>query len=68
MVGQARMVAALFPVARTAWHLSRFVATVSEACALLHIQEDDWNWQKVAPEEALDKESQRQECVPLRMF
>ncbi len=50
------------------WHARRFVATLSEACALLRVQEDDWSWQAVSPEEALDKDSQRQEYIPFMMF
>lgn len=51
-----------------AWHLCRFVATVSEACAFLDIQEDSWDWQPVAPKPVCDKSSQQQASVPFLMF
>jgi len=51
-----------------AFHMRRFVATVSEACTLLNIHEDDWTWQQVLPQEACDKQSQQQEYVPFLMF
>ncbi len=50
------------------WYMRRFVATLSEACALLNIYEDDWTWQPVLPQEACDKQSQQQENVPFLMF
>ena len=53
---------------RGTWHICRFVATVGEACALLHIQEDDWSWQAVSSEGELGRQSQRQEYVPFLMF
>ncbi len=51
-----------------AFHMRRFVATVSEACTLLNIHEDDWTRQQVLPQEAYDKQSQQQEYVPFLMF
>ena len=45
------------------WHLRRFVAAVSEACAFLNIQQEDWTWQGVAP-----GPDQQQEYVPFLMF
>jgi hypothetical protein len=51
-----------------AWHMCRFVATVSEACALLNIQEEDWTWQPVVPKTACDRQSQQPEYVPFLMF
>lgn len=50
------------------WHMRRFVATLSEACMFLNIQEDDWIWQPVTPQEEGDKPSQPQEYMPFLMF
>jgi len=51
-----------------ALHLRRFVATVSEACAMLNIHEDDWTWLPALPQEAGEKQSKQQEYVPFLMF
>jgi hypothetical protein len=48
--------------------MRRFVATLSEACTLLNIHEDDWTWQPVALKAACDKPSQQQAYVPFLMF
>ena len=50
------------------WGLRRFVATVSEACTFLNIQQDDWEWQKVVSRPASNKSSQQQDYVPFLMF
>ena len=50
------------------WHLRRFVATVSEACTFLNIQEEAWTWQEGALKPAGDKSSQQQVYVPFLMF
>jgi len=47
------------------WRLCRFVATVSEACTFLNIQEEDWTWQEGAPKPADEKQ---QTHVPFLMF
>ena len=53
---------------RSTWHIRRFVTTLSEACALLNVREDDWTWQPVSSEEVPSKDFQQQEHVPFLMF
>ena len=36
------------------WHKRRFVATLADACTLLHVHADDWTWQPVARSELCD--------------
>jgi hypothetical protein len=50
------------------WQIRRFAATLSEACALLNVYEDDWTWQPESVEEVSDKESQQKEYVPFLML
>jgi len=45
------------------WHKRRFVATLAEACTLLHVHTDDWTWQPVARSELCDQESKQPSSV-----
>jgi hypothetical protein len=45
------------------WHKRRFVATLAEACTLLHVHADDWTWQPVARSKPCDQESKRPPSV-----
>jgi len=49
-------------------HIRRFVTTLSEACTMLNIHQDDWTWLPMLSQEACDKQSQQQEYVPFLMF
>lgn len=50
------------------WHKRRFVATLAEACTLLHVYADDWIWQPVVLKESDDQPPEPQASGAFPMF
>lgn len=50
------------------WHTRRFVASVAEACAMLHIHEEDWTWQPAVLKEAYDQPPEPQASGVFPLF